>query len=170
MAAPLVTTPDIEAGNRVTRIESGHKQGNSIGTGATGWMTDSETNKGVFMKFSRFLLASATAILPVTVNAQVVQHGAEQAPPQTYDDEIEGITVTATRRSSSLQTTPVTVSALSGDDLAKLGIARVDQVAANIPNFYMQPGIANSSTVSLSMRGRGDNAGGFGTTEQPVSF
>ena len=69
-----------------------------------------------------------------------------------------------------MQTTPVTVSALSGDDLAKLGIARVDQVAANIPNFYMQPGIANSSTVSLSMRGRGDNAGGFGTTEQPVSF
>jgi iron complex outermembrane receptor protein len=94
--------------------------------------------------------------------------------PQTTEDTTAGggndIVITATRRSSTLQTTPVTVSALSGDDLAKLGIARVDQVAASVPNFYMQPGIANSSTISLGMRGRADNAGGFGTTEQPVSF
>lgn len=119
------------------------------------------------MKLEYFLLATVAAILPITVNAQTTP-AEEQA--QAKSDGIEEITVTATRRSSSLQATPVTVTALSSDDLAKLGIARVDQVAANVPNFYMQPGIANSSTVSLSMRGRGDNAGGFGTTEQPVSF
>ncbi|MFW2830942.1 TonB-dependent receptor [Sphingomonas sp. ID0503] len=120
------------------------------------------------MKILHVLLGSAAAILPLTVHAQAEIALAETAAPSP--DGLEEITVTATRRASSLQSTPVTVSALSSEDLSKFGIVRVDQVAAQVPNFYMQPGIANASTISLAMRGRGDNAGGFGTTEQPVSF
>ncbi|MBT0671459.1 TonB-dependent receptor [Novosphingobium profundi] len=116
------------------------------------------------MKTAYLLLATALASLSVPAFAE------EPGTSENPDGKTDEITVTATRRASSLQSTPVTVSALGSEDLAKLGIQRVDQVAAQVPNFYMQPGIANSSTISLSMRGRGDNAGGFGTTEQPVSF
>ncbi|CAN5476469.1 TonB-dependent receptor [soil metagenome] len=119
------------------------------------------------MNRRHLILAVALAAYPAVAQAAEPQATEPQAVQEGGGNDI---VVTATRRSSTLQTTPVTVSALSGDDLAKLGIARVDQVAASVPNFYMQPGIANSSTVSLGMRGRGDNAGGFGTTEQPVSF
>lgn len=85
-------------------------------------------------------------------------------------DQLQEITVTATRRESSLQSTPISVSAITAEDLAKYNVTRVDQIAARVPNFYLSPGVANSSTVSVSLRGRGDNAGGYGIDEPPVGF
>ncbi|HWU02912.1 MAG TPA: TonB-dependent receptor [Novosphingobium sp.] len=129
------------------------------------------------MTFRHVLLCSLAFIIPAGAlpgqawaREPATPEDPATAKAEAAPDRLGEITVTATRRSSSLQTTPVSVTALGGPELAKYGIARVDQVAAQVPNFYMQPGIANSSTISLSMRGRGDNSGGFGTTEQPVSF
>ena len=115
--------------------------------------------------FRSLLLATVAA-----ASFSTAAYAQDVPPPAANDADNQEITVTATRRETSLQSTPVTVSALSSTDLVKLAITRVDQIAATVPNFYVAPGVANSSTVSVSMRGRGDNSGGFGITEQPVSF
>jgi iron complex outermembrane receptor protein len=126
------------------------------------------------MKRIRLFAAAALLIFPTCALAENSASGSvskETKAAIKADTSSTGeVVVTASRRESSIQKTPITVTAESGKELAKYHITEVDQVAAQVPNFYMQPGVANSSTISLSMRGIGDNGGGFGTTDQPVAF
>jgi iron complex outermembrane receptor protein len=119
-------------------------------------------------------MAAALLIFPTCAYAQdaasSTNSDATKAAAKSDVATVGEVTITATRRESSIQKTPLTVTAESGPELEKYHITEVDQVAARVPNFYMQPGVANTSTVSLAMRGIGDNGGGFGTTDQPVAF
>ncbi|WP_295803034.1 TonB-dependent receptor [uncultured Microbulbifer sp.] len=71
---------------------------------------------------------------------------------ETGDDtdlKIEEITVTAQKRSESLQDVPVAVDALTGDQLLKAGFRDVDDVAAQIPSLIVT---SNLSPLNATFR------------------
>jgi iron complex outermembrane receptor protein len=82
--------------------------------------------------------------------------------------ELEEITVTAQRRVSDLQSTPVSVSAFSADALEKLQVAETLDLADNVPNLVLYTGVANPGMVNLYMRGAGEQIGGLVTSESAV--
>lgn len=72
----------------------------------------------------------------------VAQAQAPTTPPAEADasDERDVVTITAERRETNLQTTPIAASVLTGDDLANKGVITVDQLqfvtpAATVNNF-----------------------------------
>lgn len=65
---------------------------------------------------------------------------------------IEEIVVTAQKREQGIQDAPLAVSALSSDDLAKLKLGDVTQIAAQIPNVQIATAYSESQP-SFSIRG-----------------
>jgi len=49
-------------------------------------------------------------------------------------DSLQEVTVTATRRSESIQNVPITIQALTGEQLQQLGVASFDDIAKYLPN------------------------------------
>jgi len=62
---------------------------------------------------------------------------AEEAKKQEKS-KIEVIEVTSTKRAESIQDVPVTVTALTGDSLEKLGVSNFDQYVEFLPNVVFQ--------------------------------
>ena len=65
---------------------------------------------------------------------------------QTF--ELEEIVVTARKREESLQDVPISIVTLSGDELRKNGVQRMDYLAATVPNLHYSH---TPSAVDLSM-------------------
>ncbi len=78
-------------------------------------------------------------------------------PAQAQDEDRDGmrleeVIVNATRRETDLQTTPVAVTAISGEELDKLFAHNIGEVANLIPNFsYAQ--VTGFNAAGFSMRG-----------------
>ncbi|NKJ44464.1 TonB-dependent receptor [Novosphingobium sp. SG720] len=99
--------------------------------------------------------------------------GAQPAPavpaeetPSTGND----IVVTALHRTSTVQTTPLSIVAISGDGLAKTGATQLNDYFRQIPNLNVTSGVAGSNRISI----RGVNAAGEATVglyydETPVT-
>ena len=68
----------------------------------------------------------ATAIIAVSV-----------AAPATHAAVIEEIVVTATKRQESIQEVPVSVSALSGEQISELGLSDLQDITQQIPAFQV---------------------------------
>ena len=91
---------------------------------------------------------------------------------------LEEITVTAQRRSESLQVVPISMSAITGDSLDNLGIKQFDQYAAMVPNLSIGSGAGSggagtgfgvSTTKTITIRGVfGDNTTGVYLDDSPV--
>lgn len=101
------------------------------------------------MNVWRLLAALGTAFgmaLPATVHAQ--------ATPGSTDWLIEEITVTARKREEGLQSTPLSISAFSGESLEFRGVDKVDAIADFTPNlsFGNSPtfgGASNSAAIYI---------------------
>ncbi|WP_077341193.1 TonB-dependent receptor [Pseudocolwellia agarivorans] len=106
---------------------------------------------------------------------------AEEAKKQPKA-QIETIEVTATKRSESIQAVPVTVTALTGDSLEKLGVANFDEYVEFLPNVIFQGtgpgqneiyirGAATSQTnIAVSSVQALQPSVAFYLDEQPVSM
>ncbi len=90
------------------------------------------------------LLSSSVLVTPL--NAQE----AKPAFPET------DIVVTAQRRSQNLQDVPISVTALSGDTVEKLGFKTSAEIAAQVPNLTIKQSFANS-VPQIFLRGVGVN-------------
>ena len=90
---------------------------------------------------------------------------ATAAETATDDGLLDEIVVTAQKREESLRDVPLSVEAVSGDKLADVGIVRLDDLKAYVPNLQMtETGIANN----IYIRGIGSGLNqGF---EQSVSL
>jgi iron complex outermembrane receptor protein len=78
------------------------------------------------------------------------------AAAQSAGAGLEEITVTARKMEESLQETPVSVTALTGDDLAARGIASLDEIAHHAPNVeFFSSGISGRSSGQAYIRGIG---------------
>jgi len=127
------------------------------------------------MRFNKLHYAVLTAIAASsTVYAEEVK--------KQQKAKIEVIEVTATKRSESIQDVPITVTALTGDSLEKLGVSNFDQYVEFLPNVIFQGtgpgqneiyirGAATSQTViSVSSVQALQPSVAFYLDEQPVSM
>jgi len=85
---------------------------------------------------------------------------------------LQEITVTAEKYSSTIQATPISVSALSGDQLTAEGITSVEEVAHEVPGLSMRtagPGQTEYEARGLASSGGAAPTVGFYLDEVPVS-
>jgi len=98
------------------------------------------------MKLSKVHVAVMTALTGVgglaTQTAFAQQGGA-----------LEEIVVTATRRSENLQEVPISIVAITGDNLTMRGLDSLEQVSQGIPNVVITGGGGGTSNSSFRMRG-----------------
>ncbi|WP_300544990.1 TonB-dependent receptor [Maricaulis sp.] len=105
-----------------------------------------------------------TALLLSTVAATALI----SAPATAQDEESAGetrdvITVTARRREETLQDVPLSVTALSGEDLLRAGAVDITAVAETTPNVTLEVSRGTNSTLTAFIRGVGqqDPVAGF---------
>jgi iron complex outermembrane receptor protein len=90
---------------------------------------------------------------------------------QSMDGErIDEIVVTAQRKAGSLQDTAIAITAFSQSMLEDRQITRTEFLADYVPNLFLTDGVSNQSTLSVTLRGRGEQAGGVATSESGVAF
>jgi outer membrane receptor protein involved in Fe transport len=96
------------------------------------------------------------------------------AAPAASDDAggLEEITVTAEKFTSTIQNTPISISALSGDQLAAAGLTRLEDIAHEVPGLSMRsagPGLTEYEARGLASNGGAAPTVGFYLDEIPLS-
>jgi len=106
---------------------------------------------------------------------------AEEIEPQDKA-KIEVINVTATKRTESIQDVPVTVTAISGESLEKLGVASFDEYVEFLPNvvfqgtgpgqneIYIRGAATTQTSIAVSSVQALQPSVAFYLDEQPVSM
>jgi outer membrane receptor protein involved in Fe transport len=85
---------------------------------------------------------------------------------------LEEITVTAEKFTSTIQNTPISISAISGDQLAAAGLTRIEDIAHEIPGLSMRsagPGLTEYDARGLASNGGAAPTVGFYLDEIPLS-
>lgn len=97
------------------------------------------------MKYNKILIAISTALTlstPVAVQAENV---------------LEVISITASKKSQSLQSSNVAVTAFSGDSLRELNMTDSTDVASQTPGLNIGTPVGEGNNPSISLRGVGLN-------------
>ncbi len=100
----------------------------------------------------------ATALAAPAASAQQAGQGAGQADaPATADDitRLDAVTVTARRRSESIQDVPVAVSAFGESQLKDLQAVNIDGLQGAVPNMNIVQGRGSANSVNVFIRGIG---------------
>ena len=103
--------------------------------------------------------AATTAVSPAAATA-------------TSEGGLEEITVTAERFTSTIQNTPISISALSGDQLTAAGITRIQDISKEVPGLsmrYAAPGLTEYEARGLASNGGAAPTVGFYLDEIPLS-
>jgi iron complex outermembrane recepter protein len=103
--------------------------------------------KGSGLKYSRSAEGAFTIVPGVATRA--IQR---PAAPRVAT-EIEEIIVTAQKREESIQETPISVTAFTGESLQTKGVSNVVDLAAIVPNMRITDNPGTTSTTTISMRG-----------------
>lgn len=129
------------------------------------------------MKLKKLYAAVLTAIAASSSSSLYAEEAAEQEK-----GKIEVIEVTATKRAESIQDVPVTVTALTGDSLEKLGVSNFDQYVEFLPNvvfqgtgpgqneIYIRGAATTQTNISVSSVQALQPSVAFYLDEQPVSM
>ena len=101
-------------------------------------------------------------------------HGATATTAATAEEGtgLEEITVTAEKYNSTIQNTPISMSALSGDQLAAQGIVAIEDVIREVPGLSMRsagPGFTEIEARGLASNGGAAPTVGFYLDEVPLS-
>jgi len=113
--------------------------------------TTNQNGKGKRMNIKnstkrKTLLAGLVGLFAAGGTAQVAAQGGEAATSQSAIDEI---IVTATKRETSLQDTALSISAIAGGDLNKLGITSYDEILSSVPGLTVVQSGPGESSVSF---------------------
>ena len=106
----------------------------------------------------------AAGVLGTTTNASAQTPAAQQS-----FGVLQEITVTARRQEESLQDTPVSVTAVSGELLDKLNIQDMTNVSEFVPNLTIAHQPSSTTATSISLRGIGQTEPAA-TAEQGVGL
>jgi iron complex outermembrane receptor protein len=97
-------------------------------------------------------LVAALLSLPATM---VVADDQTSAPGEETAQQLDAVTVTARRRSESIQEVPVAVSAFNGEELKDMQAKNIDGLQGSVPNLNIVQGRGSSSSVNVFIRGIG---------------
>src|ERR1700733_3826776 len=76
-----------------------------------------------------------TCAILTALSAQAgLAYADDAADGAAASDSLQEVTVTATRRSESIQNVPITIQALTGEQLQQLGVTSFADVAKYLPN------------------------------------
>jgi iron complex outermembrane receptor protein len=98
---------------------------------------------------------SVTAIVMAQTPA-IAQNAAGPIPEEAAETEAQGleeILVTAQRREQSLQNVPVSVTAMTGEELERRQITDVETATTFVPNVSVGTAIGDPTDITLSIRG-----------------
>lgn len=84
------------------------------------------------------------------------------SPAWSQDAVLEEIVVTAERREGTLQDTPISIVAFSGDDLQELGVTNIEELGAFLPNVSIGGLIITGNQPNFVIRGIGQNRTNLG--------
>jgi iron complex outermembrane receptor protein len=119
---------------------------------------------------SRLLATVALALMPSPLLAQTAPDDAQPtvanpAPASSPDD----IVVTALRRSSTVQTTPIAISAIGAEQLQKLGATTIADIIRQVPGLQLTESDSGRTRVSIrGIQGAGENTVGLYYGETPL--
>lgn len=94
----------------------------------------------------------APAIASLTALAAGAQQAAKPAEKET--EQLEQITVTATKRAEPLQSVPVAITVMSGDKLEQLNLNNMSTITSQVPTLNFRANASNKDTA-LFIRGVG---------------
>jgi iron complex outermembrane receptor protein len=92
----------------------------------------------------------------VATFATAAEATASDATPQGNAATLQEVVVTAERRTTNLQQTPIAASVLSGEELASKGIVTVDQLQAVMPSVVVQD-FGQGNDFNIRGIGKGEN-------------
>nr|WP_051020489.1 TonB-dependent receptor [Porphyrobacter sp. AAP82] len=115
------------------------------------------------MLCTRALLLAGAAGLAVYAAPAAAQDAADEAAAAAAAEEDGVIYVTARRREEKLLDVPLSVTAISGEALAKQGVQDITQVAQQVPNITLEVSRGTNTTLTAFIRGVGqqDPVAGF---------
>jgi iron complex outermembrane receptor protein len=118
------------------------------------------------------LLATAAVLCPFGASAQDAPTGvpSTDAPTSVPAGPDGDIVVTAERRSGSLEKTPISVSAFPETALRDLQITRTADLQRFVPSLSVAQGTVDPTTLTIFMRGAGQNAGTWVGYESAVGL
>jgi iron complex outermembrane receptor protein len=110
-----------------------------------------------------WLLAIATALLAMLTPFAVLAQDDEDEPGTERSGQIEEVIVTAARREQNLMDVPISITALSGEELERLGAQDITYLTQQSPNTTLEVSRSTNTTLSAFMRGVGqqDPVAGF---------
>ncbi|MBD3728349.1 MAG: TonB-dependent receptor [Sphingomonadales bacterium] len=113
-------------------------------------------------KFGTLLLCGVGAIALLPAQA-MAQDDTAPTSASAADEGEGGIVVTARRREERLTDVPISVTAFTGDSLAKAGAVDITDLANVTPNTTLEPSRGTNSTLTAFIRGVGqqDPVSGF---------
>jgi iron complex outermembrane recepter protein len=120
---------------------------------------------------SAVVLSIARHFMPLAALLTAVL-GARSAFSADADGGLEEIVVTAQRFAATVQNTPISITALSADDLQQAGITNADELARQVPGLsqrYASPGLAEFEARGLASNGGASPTVGFYLDEVPLS-
>jgi iron complex outermembrane receptor protein len=84
--------------------------------------------------------------------------------------ELEEVVVSAERRDSDLQSTPIAVSALGANDLERLQVTSIDDLDAAVPSLAIETNVASNAAVTVTIRGNAEQNAAFLFSEPGVGL
>lgn len=113
--------------------------------------------------FTRALLLSSSAAIAGIAAPAMAQDTAPLNEEASDVTQGNGIIVTARRREERLQDVPLSITAISGDDLEQQGVLEITQVAQTVPNITLEVSRGTNTTLTAFIRGVGqqDPVAGF---------
>src|ERR1019366_10133705 len=118
---------------------------------------------------SRSLFCAGTVFAFCLTHAALAATGATAA---TEEAGLEEITITAEKYKSTILDTPISISALSGDQLGAAGITSVEEITREVPGLSMRsagPGLTEYEARGLASNGGAAPTVGFYLDEIPLS-
>ncbi len=100
-----------------------------------------------------------TGVLGVSIALKVIADSA--VAPENPSTTLEEIVVTASKRISTVQDTPISISAVSGDDLLARGVASLATLAQGTPGVSLKS--EGPSQTEIEMRGMTSSGGNSAT-------
>lgn len=101
------------------------------------------------------MMASATMALSIPVSASAQEDTqADQVRTAEASWSTGDIVVTARRREEALQDVPISVSALSGDELVRTGVTDAQSLQYRTPSLSITSAQSQRNTVAFAMRGQ----------------